>query len=60
MLNMALTFLIFSLVAAVFGFGGVAAVSVGAAKICFFVFLGLFLLTLLGLRRGDKLLGKNL
>lgn len=56
MLSWALTFLVFSLIAAIFGFGGIAAASVGVAKILFFVFLGLFLLSLLGLRRNDKLL----
>lgn len=60
MLNWALTFLIFSLVAAVLGFGGIAATSAGIAKILFFVFLGLFLLSLLGVRRGSKRLDKNL
>ncbi|NOT80367.1 MAG: DUF1328 domain-containing protein [Bacteriovoracaceae bacterium] len=60
MLNWALTFLIFSLVAAVLGFGGIAATSAGIAKILFFVFLGLFLLSLLGVRRGNKRLDKNL
>lgn len=59
MLNWALTFLIFSLIAAVFGFGGIAATSAGIAKILFFVFLGLFLLSLLGARRGNGLFGKN-
>lgn len=56
MLSWALTFLVFSLIAAIFGFGGIAAASVGVAKILFFVFLGLFLLSLMGLRRSDKLL----
>ena len=60
MLNWALTFLIFSLVAAVLGFGGIAATSAGIAKVLFFVFLGLFLLSLLGVRRGNKRLDKNL
>lgn len=60
MLNWALTFLIFSLIAAVLGFGGIAATSAGIAKILFFVFLGLFLLSLLGVRRGNKRLDKNL
>ncbi len=60
MLSWALTFLIFSLVAAVFGFGGIAAASVGIAKILFFVFLGLFLLSLLGVRRGDKFWSRNI
>ena len=43
MLNWALTFLIIALIAAVFGFGGVASAAVGFAQICFVVFLLLFL-----------------
>lgn len=54
MLNWALTFLILSLVAAVFGFGEIAAISLGLSKILFFVFLGLFVLTVIGMRRSDK------
>lgn len=42
MLRLALAFLIFALIAAVFGFGGIAAVSVELAKTLFFVFLVLF------------------
>ena len=43
MLSWALTFLIIALVAALFGFGGIAGVSIEIAKILFFVFLVLFL-----------------
>jgi uncharacterized membrane protein YtjA (UPF0391 family) len=39
MLGWAVTFLIIALVAAVFGFGGIAAASAGIAKILFFLFL---------------------
>ncbi len=39
MLRYALIFLVIALVAALFGFGGVADMSFGAAKILFFVFL---------------------
>jgi uncharacterized membrane protein YtjA (UPF0391 family) len=42
MLQYALVFLALALVAAVFGFGGVASASVGVAKLLFFVFLALF------------------
>ncbi|MBD3244343.1 MAG: DUF1328 domain-containing protein [Chitinivibrionales bacterium] len=42
MLKWALVFFIVSLIAAVFGFGGIAAASAGIAKILFFVFLVLF------------------
>lgn len=43
MLSWASTFLIVALVAALFGFGGIAGVSIEIAKILFFVFLVLFL-----------------
>ncbi len=42
MLQWALTFLVIALIAAVLGFGGVAAISVDIAKILFVVFLILF------------------
>jgi uncharacterized membrane protein YtjA (UPF0391 family) len=45
MLNWALTFLILALVAAALGFGGIAGTAAGIAKILFFVFLALMLLT---------------
>ena len=38
-LGWAVTFLIIALVAAVFGFGGIAAPSAGIAKVLFFLFL---------------------
>jgi len=45
-------------VAAIFGFSGIAATSAGVAQILFYVFIGLFLISLLTgmFRRGDKLL----
>ncbi|HQR52577.1 MAG TPA: DUF1328 domain-containing protein [Burkholderiales bacterium] len=46
MLNYAILFLIIAIVAAVFGFGGIAAGAVEIAKILFFVFLALFLISL--------------
>jgi uncharacterized membrane protein YtjA (UPF0391 family) len=46
MLNWSLTFLIVALVAAVFGFTGVALAAAGAAKILFVLFLVLFLISL--------------
>ncbi|MCO5142334.1 MAG: DUF1328 domain-containing protein [Oligoflexia bacterium] len=53
MLSWALFFLVFSLVAAVFGFGGLAAASAGFAQICFYIFLALFIVSfLVGLARG--------
>ncbi|WP_411891007.1 DUF1328 domain-containing protein [Yoonia sp. SDW83-1] len=47
MLYYAALFFIVALVAAVFGFGGVASASVGIAQILFFVFIVLFVLTLI-------------
>lgn len=47
MLRLAIVFLVIALIAAVFGFGGVAAVSVDAARILFFVFLVLAVLSVL-------------
>lgn len=46
MLYYALVFLLIAIVAAVFGFGGVAIASAGIAKILFFVFVVLFLVSL--------------
>jgi uncharacterized membrane protein YtjA (UPF0391 family) len=45
MLNWALAFLVIALIAAAFGFGGVASTAAGIAQICFVVFLALFLVT---------------
>ena len=47
MLSWAVTFLIIALIAAVLGFGGIAGTAVGIAKILFFVFLVLFVVSLL-------------
>ena len=47
MLGWAIVFLIIAVVAAVFGFGGIAVASAGIAKILFFVFLVLFVFSLL-------------
>ena len=44
MLHYAVVFLVIALIAAVFGFGGIVAVSVEAAKILFFVFIVLFVI----------------
>jgi len=55
MLGWALAFFIFALLAALLGFTGIAGLSIGIAKILFFVFLVVFVLSLiLGLvRRGS-------
>ena len=53
MLNWALTFLVIAIIAAVFGFGGVAATASSIAQILFVVFLVLFLVSLVvGIARG--------
>jgi uncharacterized membrane protein YtjA (UPF0391 family) len=61
MLGLALTFFILSLMAALFGFGGMVASSASMAQILFYVFLGLFFLSLVaGLARGgDKAIKRN-
>ena len=46
MLYYALLFLIIAIIAGVLGFGAVAFAAAGIAKICFWVFLILFLLSL--------------
>lgn len=58
MLYWAVVFLVVALVAALFGFGGVASTAAGFAKILFFIFLVLFVVSLLfgGLRRGGRVL----
>jgi uncharacterized membrane protein YtjA (UPF0391 family) len=56
MLNWAITFLVVALIAAVFGFTGVAVAAAGIAKLLFIVFLVLFVVSLathLG-RRGSR------
>jgi uncharacterized membrane protein YtjA (UPF0391 family) len=57
MLQWAVVFFIVAIVAAVFGFGGIAAGAVDIAKILFFVFLVLFAVSLIvGLvRRGGRI-----
>ncbi len=51
MLSWALMFLIIALVAGLFGFGMVGGMAYGAAKICFFVFLVLAVISLVTGRR---------
>lgn len=46
MLGWALVFLLVAIVAAIFGFGGIAIASAGIAKLLFFLFLVIFLVTL--------------
>ena len=47
MLHYAVVFFVIALIAAVFGFGGIAASAVGIAKVLFFVFLVLALVSFL-------------
>ncbi|MEE4189526.1 MAG: DUF1328 domain-containing protein [Roseobacter sp.] len=46
MLGWAFIFLVIALIAAVFGFGGIATASAGIAQILFFVFIVLFAIAL--------------
>lgn len=53
MLRLAITFFIIAIIAALFGFGGIAAAATDIAKILFFIFLVLFIVALLvGTLRG--------
>jgi uncharacterized membrane protein YtjA (UPF0391 family) len=53
MLGWAVTFLVIALIAAIFGFGGIAAAAVDIAKIIFFVAIVLFAIAVIaGLIRG--------
>jgi uncharacterized membrane protein YtjA (UPF0391 family) len=47
MLSYSLTFLIVAIIAAVFGFGGIASASAGIAQVLFFIFLVLFVASLI-------------
>lgn len=47
MLYWAFSFLVIALIAAVFGFTGIAAASAGIAKVIFFIFLVIFVISLL-------------
>jgi len=51
MLHYALIFFVVALIAAVLGFGGIAGAAAGIAKILFFVFLILFVVSLVMGRR---------
>ena len=53
MIGWAITFLIVALVAAIFGFGGIAGAAVDIAKLIFFVAIVLFAISaVIGLLRG--------
>ena len=55
MLKWSITFFIIAIIAALFGFGGIAAGAASIAKVLFFIFLVLFLLTIIF---GAKLFGR--
>lgn len=48
MLSWALTFFVLALIAAVFGFGGLAAGMANIAQVLFVLFLALFVISLIG------------
>ncbi|MBN1396358.1 MAG: DUF1328 domain-containing protein [Pirellulales bacterium] len=54
MLQLAITFLVIALIAALLGFGGIAGSFVGVAKIIFVVFLIFAALSFLGLGFGSR------
>ena len=56
MLYWALVFLVIALVAGVLGFGGVYVAAAGIAKILFFIFLVLFIVSLIAGGRGRRAL----
>ncbi|HPD47442.1 MAG TPA: DUF1328 domain-containing protein [Anaerohalosphaeraceae bacterium] len=47
LLGWAVTFLVVAIIAAIFGFGGIATAAAGIAEILFYIFLALFVITLL-------------
>jgi uncharacterized membrane protein YtjA (UPF0391 family) len=47
MLSWSLFFLIFALIAAVFGFGGIAVASASIAQVLFYIFLALFIISII-------------
>jgi uncharacterized membrane protein YtjA (UPF0391 family) len=60
MLGWALTFLVIAIIAAVFGFGGIAATASSIAQILFVVFLALFLVSVMSRwRAGGRRRSRN-
>lgn len=53
MLSWAALFLVIAIVAAIFGFGGIVSAAASIAKVLFFIFLILFLISLFTGRRGS-------
>lgn len=62
MLSWTVTFFIISIIAAVFGFGGIASTTAGIAQILFYIFIAMFVVSLLMnvARKGDNIVDKNL
>ncbi len=55
MLGWAVIFLIVAIIAAIFGFGGIAGTAAGIAQILFYIFVAIFLISLLvGLLTGRR------
>ncbi len=55
MLGWAVIFLIVAIIAAIFGFGGIAGTAAGIAQILFYIFVAIFLISLLvGLFTGKR------
>ena len=60
MLRWSAVFLVIAIIAAALGYGGIAADAAEIAKVLFFIFLGIFVVTLiLGLIAGQKLFGQR-
>jgi uncharacterized membrane protein YtjA (UPF0391 family) len=58
MLRWSMIFLVIAIIAAVFGFGGIAADAAVIAKVLFYIFIGVFVITLIaGVAAGNKLFG---
>ena len=51
MLYYAWIFLVLAIIAAIFGFGGIAVAAAGVAKVLFFIFLAIFVIGLIAGRR---------
>jgi uncharacterized membrane protein YtjA (UPF0391 family) len=60
MLRWSAVFLVIAIIAAALGYGGIAADAAEIAKVLFFIFLGIFVVTLiLGLVAGQTLFGRR-
>jgi uncharacterized membrane protein YtjA (UPF0391 family) len=60
MLRWSAVFLVIAIIAAALGYGGIAADAAEIAKVLFYIFLGIFVVTLiLGLAAGHKLFGRR-